>query len=601
MELSKSPKIYNDYKCDFPENTIKRIKDGFNKIGLTITYDEREIHRVDSSIFIGKACINTLCWDQFGKGTTRKLAKAGAYAELAERFSTGYTKIIIPLSLNDQKYQNLLNNINEKSFLKGFTNKNNLKLEDEYELINSYFIRNISKENYELFEKEELVDSYADAFSLISKKYKKIPISLIELISMSNGLASGNTIEEAIAQASFEIFERHASYKILSEKFVCPTIDTGSISDKKNLKYIDFFDSFGIDVIIKDFTLNNTIPTIAVLFIDKSLENEKNKLKKYRFYKRLSIGSHLDLNEAIMRCFNENIQVLQCDDNLTPKKEFDILWNMWTKNLNKKYYGPDIKEKYFSRTGDYYGDLSFLERGEKILFDGLKSKKNTDCLEDIESIIKICKKNDWDFLVVDYTHKILNFPTVRVIIPPISVEHDRFTSQIFTIKDFDERVTKFYGIKDFIYYLQKDDWLKDKDKIKNLIQNIENYISKELDQYDFTMIRENNYEQSINLFHILALLYMSINKYELAKKYLETLLELDFKKQKKSPYLDSLYNMKYNPNIYKTYIELINNHLDGKNHFEFKLKTNPFDPESGTIEFNNICLSLLKNINNSFN
>jgi len=108
MELSKSPKIYNDYKCDFPENTIKRIKDGFNKIGLTITYDEREIHRVDSSIFIGKACINTLCWDQFGKGTTRKLAKAGAYAELAERFSTGYTKIIIPLSLNDQKYQNLL-------------------------------------------------------------------------------------------------------------------------------------------------------------------------------------------------------------------------------------------------------------------------------------------------------------------------------------------------------------------------------------------------------------------------------------------------------------------------------------------------------------
>jgi YcaO-like protein with predicted kinase domain len=448
MKLNPSPKIYNNYKCDFPEKTIQRIEEGFKKIGLKLTYHEKTVSSPDTSIYSGYALIDVLGSTQNGKGISSILSKASAYAEIAERFSTGFLPFRIPLPEKSAIYRKLLNDITERNFLKGYI-KTNEQESTTFKNINKYFHTRISREKYDLIKREQLFDALVDAYSFIHKKYVKVPIHFIEFKSTSNGLSSGNTYEEAIAQAAFEIFERYAVNKIVFEKIICPTIDLKTIKNNKIQDYLKMFETLNIEVKIKDFTLKNTVPVIGTLFINHNLENDNNKLKKDRYYKRLNVGSHCNLYEAIIRCFTEYLQNTDTEE-LIYRKQSDILYNSWTTFLGKTYIGVDEEFKHFTRQYDYYGDFSFLEEGITIFFDELKCLINDDCLNDVNIAIKICQDNNWDFLVVDYTNNILQFPTIRIIIPPLSTDYDLFTRKCLRLKTFEERFNYFYGIEDLL-------------------------------------------------------------------------------------------------------------------------------------------------------
>jgi hypothetical protein len=68
MELKCSPKIFHNYKCDSPENTIKRVEDGLKKIGLNLTYYQNEISSDDFSTYHGELLIEELGFSTRGKG-----------------------------------------------------------------------------------------------------------------------------------------------------------------------------------------------------------------------------------------------------------------------------------------------------------------------------------------------------------------------------------------------------------------------------------------------------------------------------------------------------------------------------------------------------
>ena len=58
----------------------------------------------------------------------------------------------------------------------------------------------------------------------VNNKIEWIPYRFIALIYGSNGMASGNTIEEAMVQGLSEIFERYVNYKIINGEVVPPAI-----------------------------------------------------------------------------------------------------------------------------------------------------------------------------------------------------------------------------------------------------------------------------------------------------------------------------------------------------------------------------------------
>ena len=601
MNLSSSPKVFQNYKCDTPKNTIKKIENGFKKLDLEISYLEKEIKTSDFSIYSGHALVDILGWSQHGKGITSILSKASAYAELAERFSTGFMELKMPLPKNPIYYQNLFKYCNERRFLKGYT-----EITDDssvsFEKVSCFFDKDFTNEEFNVFVSEGLLKSIVEAYSTIDQKYKKIPISLIELKSTSNGIASGNTLEEAVAQASFEIFERYSSYITLNKKKICPTIDPNTIDDEQIQKCINLFRELNINVLIKDFTFGNKIPVVGILFIDNNAKDYKNILKRQRDYHRVGFASHLNLKEAILRCFTESIQFLDLEkEEIIQRKKLDLLYNSWTRDIGKKYVGMTDEYKYFTREYNYYRDLIFLTKGDIVSFDSLKINKVTsDSYIDLKEIEKICIKNSWDLLVLDFTHKILNFPTVRVIIPPISISFDNFIKNFLSIKNFDKKIELFYGIKEFYTYLRNDKWLNNSKKIEALIHNIEKYLSHELDHYFFYINRANNFSQYINLLHILPFLYMAINEYKIAKKYFEVLIKLEFKPPIKSSYFKSLFLNIYNVENYKIYIELINRHINGKKRLEFKLDKNPFDADSCDTYMEKLNYLILQRAGESF-
>ena len=79
--------IRNKYnKCDTPDNTVHRIQKGFRRLGLQPEYAGV---RVSESLFWGRIWIDSLQIVCEGKGISRELAEASAYAELTERLSAG--------------------------------------------------------------------------------------------------------------------------------------------------------------------------------------------------------------------------------------------------------------------------------------------------------------------------------------------------------------------------------------------------------------------------------------------------------------------------------------------------------------------------------
>jgi hypothetical protein len=62
-------------------------------------------------------------------------------------------------------------------------------------------------------------------------------------------------------------------------------------------------------------------------------------------------------------------------------------------------------------------DTSFLEQGEISTYNNTKIK---NILGEIEEIKRICRLFNTDFVILDHTHPVLNFPVVRVIIPRVS-------------------------------------------------------------------------------------------------------------------------------------------------------------------------------------
>lgn len=579
MDLKSSPKIFNNYKCEYPENTIRNIKNGLEEIGLKLKYKEIVIQSTDFSSYSGDLFLEDFGFKTTGKGISPILAKASAYAEMAERISSGFV-FFYTLNSNIEKYYQLLEDIINRKFLRGLNVDEDFTA-TSFEKINQFFQDDFDFEQYKLLKENGVFDVLVDSYSLINNSYLKTPIHFIESASGSNGLAAGNTIEEAIFQGACEVFERYAACEIVSNKIICPTIDINTIQDERIQNFIEMLNSLNIEVLVKDFTLNNKIPVIGVLFTNNNIKDVENPLKKARYYKMINPGSHLDLKEAIIRCLVERLQEVTKEE-LMYRKEADVLYDFWIDTLKKEYKTNPKAFKHFYRQFYFYGDLSFLESGPVIPFKEVKNTVNDDFYKDIKCIKEICIQNNWDLQVIDCTHKTINLPAVRVIIPPISTDTNPYVRQFIEFKNIEEQFNFLYGIKDFFNFNEDDKWINNQKSIKDLIRNIQDSLSEDLFSFEL-YLRRGPFYQCINLFHILAFCNLAIGNNDESLKYLEFLEKQLSEKNLKIDYFNELNNPGFDSSIYNKFISLIKEKSNEKsNSFLFNFTSNPFLPEVNT-------------------
>jgi ribosomal protein S12 methylthiotransferase accessory factor len=395
--------VRNEYgKCDLPSNTIRRIKNGFRKLQLNVEYSP---FQVSDNIYWGQIWIDSIRIVCNGKGVTPEMAEASAYAELVERFSAGLfypvfeerVRFNIPALYNEET-----NRFLNYEWMDGYIhahqdelNENTLKIEDL--LANE---RHLTDSDIEDIKNSRMARHWVDGFSITREETVKVPVSFVTYIHASNGMAAGNTMEEAMIQASCEIFERHAQIQIIKPEKTVPSIDPDSVNNAVIKEMIEFYHGNNVQVILKDLSLGGVLPCIGVLFINHNLSPDGLE------HKILIPGVSFNMDEGLTRCFTESMQGRETLLASRPQLDKPLVHRSRVNNfylLMKCCISPK--------------DISFLEKGETGAYRNTQLK---DIFCEIQELKKICNHFNTDCIILDHTHPVLNFPVVRVIIPRIS-------------------------------------------------------------------------------------------------------------------------------------------------------------------------------------
>ena len=95
-----------------------------------------------------------------------------------------------------------------------------------------------------------------------------IPVNIIDNLYVSNGMAAGNTVNEARAQAMSEIFERAIKYRIIAEGLCLPEVPDDVIARFPNIQAgIAGLRKAGFGILVRDASLGGKYPVMNVTMI----------------------------------------------------------------------------------------------------------------------------------------------------------------------------------------------------------------------------------------------------------------------------------------------------------------------------------------------
>ena len=349
-------------------------------------------------------------WVYSGKGLTRLEAKASALMESVERYCS------LPSS-------------NQKKMIQG-------SYKDVSKVSKTLHPSNVVEPM--LFEyDEEMIMDFLPGYDLINNEQILVPTPL-GLFRYSpkppavnpfayhhtNGLASGNVLEEAICHSLCEVIERDATslaelnasalpYNALrtmtkylsdngleidpidSTEFVdddskFPDVDISNIDFKPASKLVKKFNDAKIPLIIKDITSPIGIPTFNASSIEWISEDYG--------YLAEGHGTHPDARIALLRAITEVSQ---------------------TRAANIQGARDDLRKiSYGNSNSDEKKTWQFMKSKNSIQFSEIKSYVNDDILDDIKLILSRLNSNGLTkAIVVDLTNPQIMIPVVRTIVP----------------------------------------------------------------------------------------------------------------------------------------------------------------------------------------
>jgi len=105
--------------------------------------------------------------------------------------------------------------------------------------------------------------------SLVGGKTTYFPVSLLNNLYVSNGMAAGNSAAESCSQALSEIIERHVKNMVISRGISLPDVPAKVLKNYPRLcAIIDTLAGQGLSVRVKDASLGGQFPVISALLTD---------------------------------------------------------------------------------------------------------------------------------------------------------------------------------------------------------------------------------------------------------------------------------------------------------------------------------------------
>jgi len=393
------------------EETIKTILPVSSNIGITRLADITNMDILGipnfSAVLPGT---EDYIWVYSGKGPTRMDAKASALMESIERYSS------LPSGNRNKMIQGSYKEVSKVSKILHPSNVvEPMILEYDDEMIMDFL------SGYDLVNNDRILIPAPLALFRYSPKPPAInPFAYHH----TNGLASGNVLEEAICHSLCELIERDATSlaelnasalpynflrtmtKYLSDngleidpvdgtEFVdddskYPDVDISNIDFKPISNLVKKFNDAKIPLIIKDITSPIGVPTFNASSIEWITEDYG--------YLAEGHGTHPDARIALLRAITEVSQ---------------------TRAANIQGARDDLRKiSYGNSNSDEKKTWQFMKSKNTIQFSEIKSFIHDDILDDINFILSRLISNGLkQVIVVDLTNPQIMIPVVRTIVP----------------------------------------------------------------------------------------------------------------------------------------------------------------------------------------
>ena len=381
MELKSCKKLYRKetHRVKSPEETFEIVSSLTEVAGITRIADITKLDRLNIPVF---SCIRPNAADGAisvynGKGVTTIAARVSAIMEGLERYSAELQSddslIVSSYPVLAEKYEILdpieliLPNTADPDAV--------IPWSVCYELL-------LNETSLAL---EELLVPAAAVYHPLPPQYYSI------FRTGTNGIASGNTNEEAIFHALCEVIERDSWSICEAEKKAGRMIIDIDDSDISGLLHA--FEDAGVAVILRDITSDIGLPTIVAVSDDISLKDSALLC--------LGMGTHSSPKIAALRALTEvaqsrATQIHGAREDATIADIRKQIGYERTKRLNAKWF----------------------DETETIRFSELKDASTDDFLDEIKHTVRLMNQVGLQTVIVkDLTRPELSVPVVRVIVP----------------------------------------------------------------------------------------------------------------------------------------------------------------------------------------
>jgi ribosomal protein S12 methylthiotransferase accessory factor len=224
------------------------------------------------------------------------------------------------------------------------------------------------------------------------------PINWHNYLFSSNGLAAGNTLEEAIVQAACELLERETVYRLYVEGEVGYEIDPNGLEHPLLAAAVAGARDAGIELLIREISSVFGVPAFVV---QGTRASDAGKLT----HQGVGQGCHLDPTKALIRAMAEYFEGFASVRALQDRGGLN--WHAVRKVFPKLHHGFHA----------LYNPENLVRcRGRKRL-EEVPDRSNPDLLEEIRTLAGVFAAQGWPMTVVDKTRPALGIPTVRVFVP----------------------------------------------------------------------------------------------------------------------------------------------------------------------------------------